>query len=71
MRHSTFWELLTDEFGSGYAASLARDHVFGALGGRTAQEALAGGIPPRQVWEAIIADFDIPPERHFGREVER
>ncbi len=68
MRHSQFWTLLREEFGEAYAASLARDHTFAALGDRTAEQALADGIPPRDVWSAVCADFDVPPARRFGRD---
>lgn len=68
MRHSQLQQMLADEFGAGYAATLLRDHVLTALGGRTGEQALADGIPPQQVWAAVCADFDVPPARRFGRE---
>ena len=66
---SHFWTLMNDEFGEAYAGSLARDHVLGALGGRTVLEALEQGEPPRAVWEALCDDMDVPPERRLGRSV--
>ena len=68
VRISHFWTLMDDEFGAGYAGSLARDHVLGALGNRTVVQALADGEPPRAVWEAICVDMDVPPERRLGRD---
>ncbi|MEW1955908.1 DUF3046 domain-containing protein [Terrabacter sp. NPDC080008] len=68
MRISHFWTLMDDEFGAAYAGSLARDHVLGALGNRTVVQALADGEPPREVWEAICVDMDVPPERRLGRD---
>ena len=68
MRHSRLAELLEDEFGPAYAATIRRDHVLVSLGGDTVDGALARGIPPRQVWAAICADFDVPPQRRLGRE---
>ncbi len=59
---------MDDEFGPGYAASLAHDQALDALGGRTATEALAGGIPPREVWVALCDALDVPPERRHGKE---
>ncbi len=44
---------MDEVFGAGYARSLASDLVLGALGGRTAQQALDEGEPPRVVWEAL------------------
>ena len=63
MRLTHFWELMDGEFGSIRAASLARDHVFADLDGQTAQEALAAGRDPKDVWRAVCVAFDIPPER--------
>lgn len=57
---------MNDEFGPAYAGSLARDHVIGALGDRTATQALADGEPPRRVWVALCDDMDVPEERRFG-----
>ncbi|MFL6100959.1 MAG: DUF3046 domain-containing protein [Actinomycetales bacterium] len=68
MRASEFWELMREEFGAGYAATLAREHVVSALGERTAQEALAAGVDARDVWLALCADLDVPRERWFGRD---
>lgn len=68
MRLSHFWTLMREEFGPGYAGSLAHDHTLGSLGGRTAEQALADGIPPRDVWRAVCDDFDVPPAGRFGKE---
>jgi hypothetical protein len=65
---SHFWTLMEDEFGTAYAGALARDHVVGALDNRTVVQALAAGVPPREVWEALCADMDVPPERRLGRD---
>lgn len=67
VRMSHFWTLMNDEFGADYAATLARDHVLGSLGGRTVNEALEQGEPPRAVWDALCDDMDVPAERRLGR----
>jgi hypothetical protein len=59
---------MREEFGAGYAATLAREHVVSALGERTADDALAAGIDPRDVWLALCADLDVPREHWFGRD---
>ncbi|HYO18656.1 MAG TPA: DUF3046 domain-containing protein [Dermatophilaceae bacterium] len=69
MRISDFWRLMDDEFGAAYARSLARDHVLGALGNRTPQQALESGTGPREAWLALCADMDVPPERWLGKEM--
>jgi hypothetical protein len=60
--------LMGDEFGPGYAASLAHDQALDAFGGRTAQEALAAGVPPREVWLALCEALDVPAERRQGQD---
>ena len=37
-----------------------------ALGNRTPDEALAAGVPPREVWFALCAAQDVPPQRWHG-----
>jgi hypothetical protein len=46
-------------FGAAYAKSLAADLVVGALGSRTAAEALAAGVAPRQVWDALCDAMEV------------
>ena len=38
---------MDEALGAGYARAWARQFVMGDLGGRTAQEALDDGVPPR------------------------
>jgi hypothetical protein len=59
---------MREEFGSGYAATLAREHVVSALGERTADQALADGFDAREVWLALCADLEVPRERWLGRD---
>lgn len=63
VRLTQFRDLMTDEFGAVRAASLARDHVFSQLEGRTVEEALEAGIEPRTVWLAVCESYDVPPVR--------
>lgn len=65
---SEFWQLVDGEFGAAHGRTLVRDHVIGALGHRTAEQALAAGEQPRTVWLALCVDLEVPPERHWGRE---
>ncbi len=66
MRVSRFWALAEDEFGAAYAHSLAGSTHMAALGGRTAQEALDAGVPPRDVWFALCDAMDVPENRRHG-----
>lgn len=54
---------MEDEFGPVRAASVARDHVFADLGGRTVEQALEVGIDPREVWKAVCDAYEVPPSR--------
>lgn len=66
MTRSEFLRAIVDEFGEAYGRSLVRDLVLGALGDRTAEEALAQGLAPREVWLALCAAMDVPRERWYG-----
>jgi hypothetical protein len=66
VRHSDFWRLMEDEFGKGYARSVASDQVISALDQRTPVQALDAGVPPRQVWTAVCEAMNVPPERRLG-----
>ncbi|HET9348787.1 MAG TPA: DUF3046 domain-containing protein [Arthrobacter sp.] len=69
MRISDFWRLMDDEFGAGYSRVLSSSLVLAGVGGRTADQALSAGVPPRQVWLAVCEVQDVPPERRLGRDV--
>lgn len=60
---------MADEFGDGYARTLAAGHHLHALGDRTAVAALDDGVRPREVWHALCEDLDVPPERRLGRDL--
>jgi len=64
MRRSEFLRAVDDEFG-GRATALTHDLVLGGLG-MTAQDALAAGVPPRDIWLALCAETDVPAERRYG-----
>ncbi|HKG51372.1 MAG TPA: DUF3046 domain-containing protein [Actinomycetales bacterium] len=68
VRQSEFRQLLEDEFGPAYARTVARDVVVDVLGGRTAEQALAAGARPREVWLALCDTMDVPVERRLGRD---
>ena len=62
MRLQEFWSRLDRQFGPMRAHSVARDHVFAVLGGRTAVDAIDAGLPVRKVWQAICEEYDVPPK---------
>ncbi len=45
---------------------LMTDLVLGAVGNRTASEALEAGVPPRDIWLALCDETDVPAERRYG-----
>jgi hypothetical protein len=66
MKLSEFQRAVVDEFGSGYGQALLTDLVLGELGGRTAQQALGAGVPPREVWIALCRETGVPQSHWYG-----
>lgn len=66
MRKSEFARAVDDEFGEAYGRVVTRDLVISALGDRTADQAIAGGASPRDVWLALCAAEGVPVERRHG-----
>jgi hypothetical protein len=60
VRLQDFWSRMREQFGSQRAEVVARDHVFGVLGGRSAVEAIDAGLPVRRVWLAVCDEYDVP-----------
>ncbi|WP_300682584.1 DUF3046 domain-containing protein [Nocardioides sp.] len=60
MRHTEFWARLDEALGSGYSHVWAEQFVMADLGSRTAQEALAAGVPPKEVWAAVWSALGLP-----------
>lgn len=66
MKLSEFQIAVDEEFGPGYGGVLVNDLVLERVGGRTARDALAAGVAPREVWLALCEATDVPPERRHG-----
>ena len=66
MRKSEFRRAVVDEFGEAYGRVVTRDLVIAELGDRTADEAVAQGVPPRDVWLALCAAEGVPIARRHG-----
>jgi hypothetical protein len=60
VRLTEFWERMNQQFGEGYADSVAKDYVLAELGGRTIEQALAEGEQAKKVWKAVVDTFDVP-----------
>lgn len=65
MRLRELRRAVADEFGD-RGPSLMADLVLGALGGRTADEALSAGVAADAVWSALCDAADVPPVRRHG-----
>nr|GID85324.1 hypothetical protein Ade03nite_42480 [Actinoplanes derwentensis] len=57
VRLTDFWERLEQSFGPAYARSIAADHAFTELGGRTINGAIAHGIETVTIWRAVVASY--------------
>ena len=66
MRKSEFLLAMSDEFGEAYGRVIAHDLVLEALGSRTADQAMAAGLPMREIWLAICDAQDVPVNRRYG-----
>jgi hypothetical protein len=60
VRLTVFWDRMNSQFGDEYAASVAQDYVLADIGGRTVNQALADGIPVKNIWQAVCDAFDVP-----------
>lgn len=65
MRRSEFLRAVDVEFGA-RSTSLLNDLVLGAVGSRTAVDALDAGVPPREIWLALCDEAQVPAERRYG-----
>jgi hypothetical protein len=57
VRLTDFWERLEQSFGSAYARSIAADHTFTELGGRTIDESITQGVETATIWRAVVAAY--------------
>jgi len=60
MRHTEFWARLEVALGPAYARFWAEATVMAELGGRTASQALAAGVSPKEVWAAVHRTLELP-----------
>lgn len=60
MRHTEFWERMRLVLGPAYAQVWASQQVLTDLDGRTVEEALAAGEPPKRVWRVVADVLSLP-----------
>jgi len=68
MRESRFWFLMEGEFGASYSHVLADSLVLSQYQ-MTAKQSLEAGVSPRDVWEAVCEQQDVPVDRRLGRDI--
>lgn len=65
MRLTEFHRCVRGEFGEIKGEWILHSHVL-ASRGDTAEELLAQGVEPREIWWEICEDFEIPELRRLG-----
>jgi hypothetical protein len=60
MRHTEFWARMELVLGPAYAQVWASQQVLADLDGRTVEQALAQGDPPKSVWRAVAEALSLP-----------
>jgi hypothetical protein len=64
---SEFRLAVDEEFGEALGRVLVHELVLDEVGGRTAERALADGVPAGEVWLALCRANQVPRERWHGR----
>jgi hypothetical protein len=60
MRHTEFWARMELVLGPTYAPVWASQQVLRDLDGRTVDQALSDGEPPKLVWRAVAEALSLP-----------
>lgn len=68
MQLARFYEMVADEFGSPQGEWLLHSHVLAQLGG-TPEELIEQGVSLKEIWRELCRDFEVPPERFYGRDL--
>jgi hypothetical protein len=60
MKETELWARLQQHLGAGYYRVWAAEQNLGDLGGRTVVEAIAAGLPFKDIWRAAWAVLELP-----------
>lgn len=60
MREAELRSRLDAHLGHAFALMWAQTHVLGSLNQRTVDQALAAGVPCKEVWRAAWAELELP-----------
>lgn len=65
MRMTEYSQLLAEVFGEAEGKWISHSHVL-PRGGATPDELIEAGADPREVWEQLCEEFDVPESRRWG-----
>lgn len=65
MKHSEFADVVARTFPGAQGDALLQDLVLPELDSQTALQALAAGLEPQIVWNAIVKEMDLPPRYEY------
>jgi hypothetical protein len=60
MKETELWARLQQHLGAGYYRVWAAEHNLADLGGRTVVEAIAAGVPSKDIWRAAWSALELP-----------
>ena len=60
VREAELWARLTSQMGRVPALVWAESHVVSELDSRTVREALAAGVPCKEIWRAVWRNLELP-----------
>lgn len=60
MREVELWTRMDKALGADYARYWAQQVVLAELGSRTVVEAIAAGLPFKQIWRAVWRQLELP-----------
>ena len=61
MKETELWQRLESVLGAGYFRVWAMEFSLADLGNRTVVEAVADGVPSKEIWRAVWAALELPP----------
>ena len=61
MKETELWQRLEAALGTGYYRVWADEFSLADLGNRTVVQALAAGVPSKEIWRAVWAVLELPP----------
>lgn len=60
MREVELWARMSEVLPDAYVASWADQVVIEEIGSRTVRDALAAGVPCKQIWRAVWKQLELP-----------